>query len=355
MSEFIESQLPLPRLVLPSCPTHSQSDDPSIYPDPLEPLVLPVDSADIADTGIQKVTRFWPTSVPLFTFMGHPYLQERKDRVIQVLKLGRNRRLGNGLRTASALTHNQYTKIFLEETRILDCLLVSVSTCTTFSKDVVYKLDQRIYQELFTRLTNLRALTSLSLQSWGYPALQPPVWPIDITKGLTANDFEIYALQYRIRVENFLYMLDDVHDWDKGQARVYLDEELLAEQRSVDRSRLENRESYLPAVPPLSLLNSSKPKTSFRTSVSGLNWGGVHYDIPRDKGQHPSNLQAINIRGQSCPCANSEVSESRDLPGPCRCEKFLLRAQAFTKDVLLAITTWVQVILTETYIHFTTI
>ncbi|KAK0475627.1 hypothetical protein EDD18DRAFT_1470254 [Armillaria luteobubalina] len=290
----------------PSSQTKPLPSDSFIYPDPLAPLVLPFDPADITDIGIQKVTRFWPTSVPLFMFTGHPYLQERKGHVIQVLKLGRNWRLGNGLRTASSLMHNQYTKIFLEETCILDCLLTSVSTCTTFSKDVVYKLDQRIYQELFTRLTNLRALASLSLQSWGYPALQPPVWPIDISKGLTANDFEIYALQYRICVENFLYMLDDVHDWDKGQTRVYLDEELLATQRNADRSHVKNGEYYLPAVPPMPHPYPSKSKTSFQTSVSNSNWGRVHHDIPRDKEQHPSNSQAINIRGQSCLRVNSK-------------------------------------------------
>ncbi|KAK0499155.1 hypothetical protein EDD18DRAFT_1376992 [Armillaria luteobubalina] len=300
MSEFIESELPLPRLALPSCPTHSQSDDPSVYPDPLDPLVLPVNSADITDTGIQKVTRFWPTSVPLFTFTGHPYLQERKDRIIQVLKLGRKERLGNGLQAASALTHNQYTKIFPEETRILDCLLTSISSCTTFSKDVVYKLNEKIYQELLTRLTNLHAVASSSLQSFGYSALRPPVWAIDTSKGLTANDFEVYALQYRIRVENFLCMLDEVHDWDRCLTKIYLDEELLATQHNTDRSHLKNREYYLPAVPPIPHLYPSKSKTSFQTSVFNSNWGRVQHDIPTDKEQHPSNSQAINIRGQSC-------------------------------------------------------
>ncbi|KAK0492512.1 hypothetical protein EDD18DRAFT_1410329 [Armillaria luteobubalina] len=298
MSEFIESQLPLPRLALPSFPTHSQSDNPSIYPDPLEPLVLPVDSTDI--TGIQK---------------------ERKDCIIQILRLGRNERLGNGLRTASALTHNQYMKIFPEETRILDGLLTSISVCTTFSKDVVYKLDEKIYQELLTRLTNLHALASSSLQSFGYSALRPPVWAIDTSKGLTANDFEVYALQYHICVENFLYMLDEVHDWDRCLTKIYLDEELLAMQHNTDRSHLKNREYYLPAVPPIPHIYPSKSKTSFQTSVFNSNWGRVHHDIPTDKEQHPSNSQAINIRGQSCLCANSKVDESHNLPSPGQCER----------------------------------
>ncbi|KAK0499253.1 hypothetical protein EDD18DRAFT_1350681 [Armillaria luteobubalina] len=325
MSEFIESQLPLPRLALPSFPTYSQSDDPSIYPDPLEPLVLPVDSADI--TGIQKVTCFWPTSVPLFTFTRHLYLQERKDRIIQILRLGRNKRLGNGLRTASALTHNQYMKIFPEETRILDGLLTSISVCTTFSKDVVYKLDKKIYQELLTRLTNLHTLASSSLQSFGYSALRPPVWAIDTSKGLTANDFEVYALQYRICVENFLYMLDKAHDWDRCLTQIYLDEELLATQRNADRSHLKNGEYFLPAVPPIPYPYPSRSKTSFQISVSNSNWGRVHHDTPRDKEQHLSNSWTINIRGQSCLCVNSKVSESHDLPGPCRCESLTVASQ----------------------------
>ncbi|KAK0502228.1 hypothetical protein EDD18DRAFT_1100706 [Armillaria luteobubalina] len=315
MSEFIESQLPLSRLALPSFPTYSQSDDPSIYPDPLEPLVLPVDSADI--TGIQK---------------------ECKDRIIQILRLGRNKRLGNGLQTASALTHNQYMKIFPEETCILDGLLTSISVCTTFSKDVVYKLDEKIYQELLARLTNLHTLASSSLQSFGYSALQPPVWAIDTSKGLTANDFEVYALQYRIRVENFLYMLDEACDWDRCLTQIYLDEELLATQHNADRSHLKNGEYFLPAVPPIPYPYPSRSKTSFQISVSNSNWGRVHHDTPRDKEQHLSNSRTINIRGQSCLCVNSKV-------------KFLLRTQAFTKDVLLAITTWIKVISMETSNH----
>ncbi|KAK0245359.1 hypothetical protein EDD85DRAFT_943771 [Armillaria nabsnona] len=84
-----------------------------------------------------------------------------------------------------------------------------------FAKDVVYKLDENIYQEFLTRLMTRHSLASSSLETFGYPDLRPPVWAIDTRKGLTANDFEMCALQYCIRIEHFLYMLDDVHDWDR--------------------------------------------------------------------------------------------------------------------------------------------
>ncbi|KAK0488362.1 hypothetical protein EDD18DRAFT_1359617 [Armillaria luteobubalina] len=80
----------------PSPQTKPLPSDSSVYQDPLALLVLPVDPADVADIGAQKVTRFRPTSVPLFMFTGHPYLQERKDRIIQIHKLGRNQRHANG-------------------------------------------------------------------------------------------------------------------------------------------------------------------------------------------------------------------------------------------------------------------
>ncbi len=179
--------------------------------------MLPVDPVDITDTDTKTVTRLWPSCIPLYTLAELSYLQGRKDRIIKILKLGRNKKLGNGLQTASAhvLTHHQYTDTFSEETHMLDRLLMSVFTCTTFTKDVVYKMDENLYQDLCTKLATRCAIASSSLKAFGYSELRPPVWAIDTTKGLTANDFEIYALQYRIRVEHFLYMLDDVHDWDK--------------------------------------------------------------------------------------------------------------------------------------------
>ncbi|KAK0214644.1 hypothetical protein EDD85DRAFT_963063 [Armillaria nabsnona] len=271
-----------------SPPFHHRCDDSFTFTDSLAPLVLPVDPVDITDTDTKKVTRLWPSCVPLFMFTEHSYLQARKDHIIQLLKHGRNRKLGNGLRTASILTHNQYMKIFPEETSILDCLLTSVSACTTFAKDVVYKLDE-IYQELLTRLMTRRSLASSSLGTFGYSDLRPPVWAIDTVKGLTANDFEIYALQYRIRVENFLYILDDVHDWHKLQTCVYLDERLLSAQRNADRACLRKMEYYRSAVPPAPHSNPLKSKTSCHTSASDWRCGGSHHEATRDTGQHPNN------------------------------------------------------------------
>ncbi|KAK0434523.1 uncharacterized protein EV420DRAFT_1653935 [Desarmillaria tabescens] len=202
---------------------------------------------------------------------------------------------------------------------MLDFLLTSVFACTTFTKDVVYKLDEKMYRDLHTLLTTRYALASSSLNSFGYSDLRPPAWAIDTAKGLTANDFELYAFQYCIRVKHFLHMLDYVHDWNKLQTHIYVDEKLLAAQRNADRARLEKREYYLPAVPPITHSNPFKSKTSFQALASDLSWGGVHYDASRDEEQHPSNLQVTKIHGQSCLCANSKVSELHNF-GPYRHE-----------------------------------
>ncbi|SJL04225.1 uncharacterized protein ARMOST_07586 [Armillaria ostoyae] len=287
-------------------PFHHLSDDSFAFPDSLAPLVLPVNPVDITDTDTRKVTRLWPSSVPLFTFAEHS----------QLLKHGRNKKLGNGLRTASAcvLTHNQYTKIFPEETSILDCLLTSVSACTTFAKDVVYKLDDKIYQELLTRLTTRRSLAFSSLDTFGYSDLRPPVWAIDTTKGLTANDFEIYALQYRIHVEHFLYILDDIHDWDECQTRMMLDENLLAAQRNADRAHLGKQEYYLPTVPPASHSSPLKSKTSRQNSVSDWSLGGVQGIIAREEEQYSQKKTVPNLKALDYD-TNTSISQNLTADG----------------------------------------
>ncbi|PBK85926.1 hypothetical protein ARMGADRAFT_1086969 [Armillaria gallica] len=175
---------------------------------------------------------------------------------------------------------------------------MSVSACTTFTKDVVYKLDEKIYQELLTRLTIRHALASSSLDTFSYSDLQPPVWAIDTAKGLTANDFEIYALQYCIHVKHFLYMLDDVHDWDKLQTCVYLDKRLLSAQCNADRAHLGKMEYYRSAVPPAPHSNPLKSKTSCHTLASDWRCGGAHHEATRDTGQHPNNSWAAETQGQ---------------------------------------------------------
>ncbi|KAK0438182.1 uncharacterized protein EV420DRAFT_1651565 [Desarmillaria tabescens] len=300
-----------------SPPTQHLPGDSLGFPDPPAPLVFPVDPADISNTDSHKVTHLWPSCVPLFTFTEHSCLQEHKDRIIQVLKLSKNNRLGNNLRTTSdrVLKHNQYTETFLEETHMLDFVLTSVFACTTFTKDVVYKLDEKIYQDLHTILTTHHALASSSLNSFGYSDLRPPAWAIDTAKGLTANDFELYAFQYCIQVEHFLHMLDYVYDWNKLQTCIYLNKKLLATQHNADRAHLEKKKCYLPAVPPISHSNPFKSKTSFQASASDLSWGGVHYDALRDEEQHPSSSQVAKICSQSHLCVNSKVSEPHNF-GP---------------------------------------
>ncbi len=256
-------------------PFHHLSDDSFAFLDSLAPLVLPVDPMDIRHTNTKTFTRFWPSCIPLYTLAELSYLQGRKDRIIKILKLARNKKLGNGLQAASAcvLNHHQYTDTFSEETRMLDRLLMFVFTCTTFTEDVIYKMDENLYQELCTKLATRHAIALSSLKAFGYSELRPPVWAIDTTKGLIANDFEIYALQYCIRVENFLYMLDDIHDWDKLQTRIYLDKRLLSAQCDADRACLGKMEYHCSAVPPVPHSNPLKSKTSCHTSASDWRCG----------------------------------------------------------------------------------
>ncbi len=281
-------------------PFHHLSNDSFTFSDSLAPLVLPVDPVDINNTETKTVTRLWPSCIPLYTLAELSYLQGRKDRIIKILKHGRNKKLGNGLQAASArvLTHHQYTATFLDETCMLDRLLMSVFTCTTFTKDVVYKMDENLYQELYAKLTARREIASSSLHTFGYSDLQPPAWPISTANGLTANDFELYAFHYRIHVEHFLYMLDDVHDWDKLQTRVYLDERLLSAQRNADRAHLGKMEYYRSAVPPAPHSNPLKSKTSCHTSASDWRCGGAHHEATRDTGQHPNNSWVAETQGQ---------------------------------------------------------
>ncbi|PBK79019.1 hypothetical protein ARMGADRAFT_1093541 [Armillaria gallica] len=93
-------------------------------------------------------------------------------------------------------------------------------------------------------------------------------------------------------------MLDDVHDWDKLQTRVYLDERLLSAQRNADRARLGRMEYYHSAVPPAPHSNPLKSQTSCHTSASDWRCGGAHYEATRDTGQHPNNSWIAETQGQ---------------------------------------------------------
>ncbi|KAK0477162.1 hypothetical protein EDD18DRAFT_1114813 [Armillaria luteobubalina] len=128
-------------------------------------------------------------------------------------------------------------------------------------------------------------------------------------------------------------MLDKVHVWDRRLTKIYLDEELLTMQHNAGRSHLKNREYYLPAVPPIPHLYPSKSKTSFQTSVFNSNWGRIRNSI------HPTHrLSTYEARLVFVQIPKSIVG-------------IILCTQAFTKDVLLAISTQAKVLSMETNIH----
>ncbi len=81
-------KIPLP----PSCaPSPLQEPAPTatpfIFPDPLAPLVRPVEPRELDEEDMQEVNRSWPSCTSLVSFERHSNLREHKEHIIQILKL----------------------------------------------------------------------------------------------------------------------------------------------------------------------------------------------------------------------------------------------------------------------------
>ncbi|KAK0435424.1 hypothetical protein EV421DRAFT_1740295 [Armillaria borealis] len=255
-----------PRAVSPAHPSLEGEFD---FPEEFEPLVVPTDIKDIDDESIREVICPWPTCVPLYTFARHSNLREHRERALHILKLSSN--VGNGLRSACMLTHNQYMRTFSKETTMLDTLLTNVLTCTTTRGEIVYKLKEDLYRDLRTRFTTHHAMASKSLSAHGYSDLRIPTWGVDITKGLTANDFEIYALHFHIRTEHFIDMLNECHDWAKYRVRQILKGDLMATQHDADQAHIKIEEEEMPVHP----TSSKRHKSATKAAPTAWEWESV--------------------------------------------------------------------------------
>ncbi|KAK0458698.1 uncharacterized protein EV420DRAFT_1642408 [Desarmillaria tabescens] len=253
---------------LPNSPDHSLTqtsfDSSFTFAATLMPLVSPVKPEDAEQDESKDVERSWPISIALHTFSRHSSLKDRKERALQILKLGT--KIGKGLCTVEHLSYNQYSKTFVEETSMMDYLLRHPVAAPTDDQEHIYRLNASSYRDFRALLATKCSMAMKSLQHFGYWDLVEPVWGLDIWLYLMANDFEIYALQYRIRVEQFLYMLDAVHDWEKLRTRVFLHKELLAAQHDADKAHVKEKDdvsiSHAPA--------SSKPSPKLKTPHSAV-------------------------------------------------------------------------------------
>ncbi|KAK0216705.1 hypothetical protein EDD85DRAFT_962097 [Armillaria nabsnona] len=226
-------------------PTHPSPEGDFDFPGELEPLVVPADIENIDDESVQEVIHPWPTCIPLYTFARHANLRERRDQALDILKLSSH--VGNSLRFTHTLMYNQYTGSFSTETMMLDTLLTHILMCTTTQGEIVYKLKEDLYRDLHTRFTTRHAMALNSLSAHRYSNLRIPTWGVDITKGLTANDFEVYALHFRIRTEHFINMLDECHDWFKLGIHQILEGDLMAAQCDADQAciKIEEEETLV--------------------------------------------------------------------------------------------------------------
>ncbi|KAK0476313.1 hypothetical protein IW261DRAFT_1421624 [Armillaria novae-zelandiae] len=255
---------------LPNSPGNS-SDGSFTFADTLVPLVSPIKPEDTENDESKDVERAWPTSVPLHTFAQHSNLRDRKDHVLQILKLGT--KIGKGLRTAEFLSFNQYSMTFSEETLKMDMLFRHPVAAPTDDEEHVYRLHPSLYQDFRTLLSTKCSMAAKSLQYFRYWDLVEPVWGLDVRLYLTANNFEIYALQYRIRVEQFLYRLDTVHDWEKLCTRVFLQEELLAAQCDADKAHIKKEDgSSIPHTPAPSKSTPKSKTPHFATADVASDW-----------------------------------------------------------------------------------
>ncbi len=104
-----------------------------------------------------------------------------------------------------------------------------------------------------------------ALKEFGYDDLEIPTWGLPLAKGLTINDFEIYAMHYCIRIEHFFYMLDAIYDFETFKTRQIRHEELLTAHRQAQINVHVKEEDNLPSLPlSPSLPKTRKSKTTFQ-------------------------------------------------------------------------------------------
>ncbi|PBK84566.1 hypothetical protein ARMGADRAFT_1037049 [Armillaria gallica] len=250
-------------------PTHPSPEEDFDFPEELEPLVVPTDIENIDDKSLREVIRPWPTCIPLYTFARHANLRECRDRALDILKL--SSKVGNGLHLARTLMHNQNNNAGYTSHARFDV--------TTTRGEIVYKLKEDLYRDLRTRFATRHAMASESLSAHGYSDLRIPTWGVDITKGLTANDFEVYALHFRIRTKHFINMLDECHDWFKLGIHQILEGDLMAAQCNADQAHIKIEEEETP----VNLTLSKRHKSATKTMLTTWEWESVRHAAVGDE------------------------------------------------------------------------
>lgn len=203
--------------------------------------------------------------------------------------------MGNGLHFACTLMHNQYMWSFFTETMMLDTFLTHVLMCTTMWGKIVYKLKEDLYQDLCTRFATHHAMASKSLSAHGYSDLRIPTWGVDITKGLIANDFEVYALHFHIRTKHFINMLDQCHDWFKLGIHQILEGDLMAAQCDADKARIKIEEEETP----VNLTLSKQHKSATKSMPTTWEWESVRHAAVRMRNHNTVAGMHLNFLPES--------------------------------------------------------
>ncbi|KAK0462252.1 uncharacterized protein EV420DRAFT_1745736 [Desarmillaria tabescens] len=161
------------------------------------------------------------TSIPSFELTRSPALISRKRRALRILKSSLNVDLGPS--HALEVTCDQYEKTFRYEFELLERLLRQTWAVHISNGNLGVRIDSSIFSQLQAALQRRKREASHSLVIHKID-LNCPTWGQDIRLFMTENDFELYALCYRVSVEHFLAEMDNQHDWETGKPWPTLDE-----------------------------------------------------------------------------------------------------------------------------------
>ncbi|THV04338.1 hypothetical protein K435DRAFT_850985 [Dendrothele bispora CBS 962.96] len=165
---------------------------------------------------------FIPTLAAAATVKMNEAVDQRRKKA---LKLGADGLGIPRLLTCHSLSRRAYRnstlKAYLET---LEAFLSTIKTVRTKPGDVnstMYAASGSLFEEYSLELRELLGAIDKSLKIKGRQAPEVPSWPagsvgVDF---FSLNDLEIFLLAYRVQVEEFLYQIDQVHDFEKGDVR----------------------------------------------------------------------------------------------------------------------------------------
>ncbi|KAK0472873.1 hypothetical protein IW261DRAFT_1570486 [Armillaria novae-zelandiae] len=217
----------------PISPTSSETEVKPLFPgfaDELTDISDPFDTESYDVSVLLKTERKWLTSVPLYTLSRHSQARDRTEKGVVLLSSILDV-VGHTIRNARALSFGQASFTFNDDIKDLNSLLTNVLTVATphNNGDAVYLLDPDVYRAFRGKLATRRKIAAEAIWEYGYNTLTILSWLADITMAFNANDFELYTLQFRIAIEEFLFVLDDCYDWITHKVKHQLDQNLIAE------------------------------------------------------------------------------------------------------------------------------